>query len=133
MTEITKDHVEWAVVYRLWLMLDEPPHKQYSVTQTYALFTAILCWVMQRIRTKQDKSETDRVAQKVLDRLSREKINKEPWDVAVTARIARIGALAVGVPTPSNFEKRRPDQVLIALRDAVAHGDARNVIPFNCG
>jgi hypothetical protein len=72
MTEITKDHVEWAVVDRLRRMLvEEPPHPKFNVTQTYALFTTILCWMMERIRIRPHEIATpdDRIAQKLFGTL----------------------------------------------------------------
>jgi hypothetical protein len=60
MAEITKVHVEWAVVGRLRLLLEETPHKKFNVTQSYALFTSILCWVLQHIRTP-DKEDDAKI------------------------------------------------------------------------
>ena len=48
--EITEDQMEWATVHRMREMLVNV-HDKYKVTHTYALFTTILCWVMQRIRS----------------------------------------------------------------------------------
>jgi hypothetical protein len=46
-------------------------------------------------------------------------------------RIERIGSISVAVPAAENFEKHKIHRFLINLRDATAHGDARNVSPFN--
>ena len=128
MTQITKDHVEWAVVGRLRLMLEEPPHATYNVTQAYSLFSAILCWVMQHIR-----SPTDRIAHRLFESLSEVTITNDPWLVhsAPAERIERIGPYNVKVPAPVGFEMHTVDRFLINLRDATAHRDARNVSPFN--
>ena len=47
---ITDEDMEWATVDRMRGMLVKV-HDDYKVTHTYALFTTILCWVIQRIRT----------------------------------------------------------------------------------
>ena len=72
MTQITADHLEWAVVDRLRLMLDGPTHEKFNVTQTYAYFTAIICWVMQHVRISVDRIKTpgDQRAQKLFKVLS---------------------------------------------------------------
>ncbi len=45
---IVDQHVEWAVVNRLKAMLDAPPKTRFNVTQSFALFSAILLWTKQR-------------------------------------------------------------------------------------
>ena len=95
MTHLTNDHVEWAVVGRLRLMLEEPPHEQFNVTATYALFTTILCWIVQHIQipTHKIKSPDDRIAHQLLEIFSEGAIADEPWRINVTptARIERVG------------------------------------------
>ena len=135
MTEITPDHVEWAVVNRLQKMLEQPAHDSFNVTETYALFTATLCWVMQRIRIPETniRSKADQIAHILYNKLSDAKISADPWSVHVapTPRITAINSHAVSIPAPVNFETHSVSRFLINLRDATAHGDARNVAPFN--
>jgi hypothetical protein len=116
-------------------MLEEPPHQTFNVTQTYALFTAAICWVMQRIRTYEINSRDDRIAHSLLEKLKRASVSSDPWcvHVAPTARIESVGATSVAVPPPQGFETHTAARFLINLRDAAAHGDARNVKPFNIG
>jgi hypothetical protein len=45
---IADEHVEWAVVNRLKAMLDAPPKTRFNVTQSFALFSAVLLWTKQR-------------------------------------------------------------------------------------
>jgi hypothetical protein len=132
-TKITDNHVEWAVVDRLRCMLEEPPHQSYNVTQTYALFTTVLCWVVQRIRipTHEISTQDDRIANKLFKTLSAAGAVDEPWRIPVSGRIERIGAISVPVPAAVDFEEHTIRRFLINLRDATAHGDARNVLPFN--
>jgi hypothetical protein len=135
MTQITADHLEWAIVGRLRRMLEEPPHQLFNVTQTYALFTTIICWVTQHIRIpdKEIKTLADQSAHKLLQTLSQAAIANDPWHIHVASmpRIERIGSHTVKVPAPVNFEAHSVDRFLINLRDATAHGDARIVSPFN--
>jgi hypothetical protein len=116
-------------------MLDEPPHEKYNVTQTYALFMTIICWVMQHVRIPANEINTpgDRSAHKLLEALSLAAIGDHPWgiNVAPVARIERIGSYTVKVPAPEKFESHTVRRFLINLRDATAHGDARKVSPFN--
>jgi hypothetical protein len=135
MSDITKDHLEWAVVDRLRLMLEEPPHQTFNVTQTYSLFTSVLCWVMQRIRIKSSDivSKHDKIAHNLFRQLKDTSIDVEPWRIHITPteRIERIGTTGVRVPAPQGFKAHTAERFLINLRDATAHGDARNVEPFN--
>ena len=75
---ITDEHMEWATVHRMRDMLVNV-HDDYKVTHTYALFTTILCWVMQRIRTN-GNGRIDRRAQSVLETLEKELISDQPWE-----------------------------------------------------
>jgi hypothetical protein len=67
-------------------MLEEPPHEKFNVTQTYALFTTVVCWVVQRIRVKsnESKNENDRLAAKVFDELSVQSIDEKPWAIQLS-------------------------------------------------
>jgi len=135
MTQITNDHVEWAVVSRLRRMLEEPPHQKFNVTQAYALFTTILCWVLQhtRIPSHEIKSDNDKIAHRLWENFSDRAIADDPWCVYVKPieRIELVGNKSIRVPPPRNFEEHTVDRFLINLRDATAHGDARKVQPFN--
>jgi hypothetical protein len=128
LTAITDDHVEWAVVDRLRRMLQSPPHPEFSVTNSYALFTSILCWTVQRIRAG-DSAEGD----KLLGKLEGRKVEEPPWSISTTSPevvpISDAGASKVG-PFP-DFAGRNVYQFIIDLRNAVAHGDARRVKPFH--
>src|SRR6266852_1424217 len=124
-----------AVVGRLRLLLEETPNERFNVTQSYALFTSILCWVLQRIRVPEDDnvSQDDRNAHKLFRTLSEMPIKDDPWRMHVlpTPRIVSIGSHTMAVPASENFEAYSAFQFMKALRDATAHGDARNVSPFN--
>lgn len=121
MTEITRDHAEWAVVDRLRAMLNETPHAEYNVTQSYGLCVAILAWVMQRIRTHDDRSVEDQVAKALKVKLERQKVEAAPWE------------LITNDSAQSDFKDFSSFDFLKWLRDASCHGDARKVFPENLG
>lgn len=123
--EIRDDHVEWAVVDRLRKMLKNPPSTEFNVTQTYALFVSILCWILQRIRSK-ECSDVDKLVANVLEKLQSHRIEDAPWSIPTD----RVDTQVEIGPFPE-FAGRTAKQFLIALRDAVAHGDARNVRPYH--
>ncbi|MBK6594592.1 MAG: hypothetical protein IPG23_18865 [Burkholderiales bacterium] len=125
MTEITRAHAEWAVVDRLRAMLNEPPHAQYNVTQSYGLCVAILAWVMQRVRTPENaaNSQEDCAAISVKAALEGQSVEALPWSL-------KTGGLG---PVNSDFLGFTAFNFLKWLRDASCHGDARQVFPVNSG
>jgi len=134
MTEITKEHVEWAVVDRLRQML-ERPSEEFKATETYALFTSTLCWVMQHIRIPPGDAHhaKDRSVRELLAKLETTPASAPPWNIQTlhTGHIRREGLRGVAIPPARNFAEHNVARFLKNLRDATAHGDARNVSPFN--
>ena len=125
---ISQEQMEWATVDRMRDMLVNV-HEDYKVTHTYALFTAILCWVMQRIRS-QGHSALDRRARSVLAVLENEEISDAPWDI--WTRRDQVREPGVRRPGPfTDFDGFNAARFLIALRNATSHGDARNIRPVN--
>jgi hypothetical protein len=137
MTEITKEHVEWAVVDRMCQMLVAPPSKNFGVTETYALFTTTLCWVLQHIRIEEaeDQSGKHQAARQLHSQLKSVMACDPPWSVHTnsTPRVDQLNGKGISVPTSKGFEGCSVAKLLIALRNALAHGDSRNVLPFNQG
>ncbi len=132
MTEITDDHLEWATIDRLREMLASV-HEDYKVTHTYAIFTASLCWILQRIRNNGDQPYDCR-ARALRDELAAERAVAEPWNLRADG----------DDPHLVNFNFRPASEVqrvgdlsmldlLIAMRNATAHGDSRTVLPVNEG
>jgi len=135
MTEISERHVEWATVSRMREMLPNV-RRDFKITQTYTLFTGILCWTIQRIRWGEDTTEIAVSMSALRQRLA---------DIPFGGFAPRLHP----APAPASasrdmscndltaFEKtgRHKDalSVLIALRDVVAHGDARRISPLNRG
>ena len=129
---ITDEHMEWATVHRMRDMLVNV-HDDYKVTHTYALFTTILCWVMQRIRTN-GAGRIDRRAQSVLETLKNELISDQPWGIWTIG--ANDQQMAQDIPRHGpflEFDEFTAARFLTALRNATAHGDARNIRPVNRG
>jgi len=64
---IADTQVEWAVVNRFKAMLDDPPKTKFNVTQSFALFTAIVLWTKQRawVRDQRLPSHADEAARAV--------------------------------------------------------------------
>ena len=133
MGQIPQQHAEWAVVDRLRQMLEEP-EGPYLTSQSYALFSTILCWVTQHMRVHRNYQFTpgDRAASALLTALRNEPVTADPWCIW-TEPAARIGEGGVPIPRPEGFEHHDAARFLINLRDAMAHGDARNVKPYNHG
>jgi hypothetical protein len=108
-------------------MLEAPAHAEFNVTQTFALFSSILCWTLQRIRIpdKDIKTVGDRAVAGLRKKLERP-IADDPWRMQ-TERVV----LSAKVPGAKNFDGHDALRFLKNLRDAMAHGDARTVEPFN--
>ena len=128
MTEITRNHAEWAVVDRLRAMLNEKPHAKYNVPQSYGLCVAILAWVMQRVRTRESETNSpeDRAAISMKTALDGQSVEALPWGLTT-------GGSEETLPTNGDFKGFTAFDFLKWLRDASCHGDARQVIPMNSG
>ena len=128
MAEITPDIVEYATVERLRNML-KTVKEDYKVTECYALFTALLCWVMQRIRTDDDHGVHDLLARAVRSELEASGIEEEPWAMKPALERARGGHVELN--DLGKFGEITAFEFLLALRNAVAHGDAGEICPVN--
>ncbi len=129
---INDEHMEWATVDRMRDMLVNV-HDDYKVTHTYALFTTILCWVMQRVRTS-GNGHLDRQARSVLAVLKNEQISDQPWEIWTTENNERHEVQDLPPHGPfKDFDDFNAARFLTALRNATSHGDARNIRPINRG
>lgn len=106
--EIRSEHAEWAAVHRLALLLEEG-HPEYKLTHAFGLFVPILCWTVQRLRAPDMRQHA------LVRNLEAEDARQHPWDA------------------PHQFNGLSALKYLIALRNCVGHGDARNVRPANRG
>jgi hypothetical protein len=109
-------------------MLTEAPHAEYNVTQSYGLCIAILAWVMQRIRTPEDKAQSpeDRAAISVKKTLNLQRVDALPWGL-------RTDGIESKSPDHGDFKGFTAFNFLKWLRDASCHGDARQIAPVNHG
>ena len=133
MTEITEQHREWATVDRMRDMLDSV-RRDYEITQTYTLFVGILCWTLQRIRSDDDGTQLTQRFRALHTKLEGEPVGQFAKRLrAVPRPISPQSEIAFN--DLSLFEQMDPNpkslSVLVALRNAVAHGDARRVLPLN--
>jgi hypothetical protein len=128
---IAEEQMEWATVHRMRNMLMNV-RGDYKVTHSYALFTTILCWVMQRVRAS-SRDDIDQRARALLQELQNEQISELPWNIW-TGSDPRAEARRFGPEGPfAEFRGFDAARFLTALRNATAHGDARNIRPFNRG
>jgi hypothetical protein len=130
MGEITEDHLEWATVDRLREMLASV-HDDYKVTHTYAIFAATLCWIMQRIRNNGDQP-SDLRAKALHDELALEKATSEPWAFRSMGGEPLLSDFMFLPASPiQNLDDLSVLELLVAIRNTVAHGDGRTVTPLN--
>lgn len=112
MGHILQHAAEYETVRRLAEMLVSAK-EEYKATESYALFTTIVCWVMQRARTPVNRNDqADRQAREVGIALQGSRISGEPWSLN-------------SIPDMTAFD------FFIAVRNAVAHGDGRQIRPLN--
>jgi hypothetical protein len=124
---INPDHVEFAVVERLKLLLETSGQSAFNVTSTYSFFVPIVCWTVQRMRALPKDEATE-----VLEKLNQEALDSSPWLIptSIPSMTSFHEALPLRVGPFSDFADRSVGQFLIDIRNAVAHGDARCVRPF---
>lgn len=137
---ITDAHVEWAIVNRLKAMLDAPPPTDFNVTQTFALFSAVLLWTKQRgwvagdnAELRPNATEADRRAHAFRQGMRGDKIVDDPWRLPQVAPRLEPVEDAGDAPRPINvdFHDMTAEAFFRWLRDALAHGDGRNILPLH--
>ncbi|MEQ1714817.1 MAG: hypothetical protein ABL907_02320 [Hyphomicrobium sp.] len=132
---ISDDQVEWAVVHRLKAMLDNPPKTEFNVTQAFAHFTAILLWTKNRARIGDRNPRPDDPGVELRDRLDGATIFDAPWHLskvhpAFPKAPANEFQPEVGAIN-GDFEGMTAAQFIKWLRDALAHGDGRSILPLH--
>ncbi|RNF33972.1 hypothetical protein [Paracoccus methylarcula] len=81
MGQIEEHASEYETVRRLAEML-KSTKEDYKATESYALFATIVCWVVQRARTKADSARPqDHQAREVGIALQAARISDAPWSV----------------------------------------------------
>lgn len=136
-------NVEWAVVSRLKAMLDKPPRTRFNVTQSFALFSAILLWTKQRTWVGGDQADrpawftdADHAARNAREMLRTVSIFDAPWGLARVR--PRFRPLDERDPVDlsaeqinDDFEGVTAEQFIKWLRNALAHGDGRTIRPLH--
>ena len=108
--EIRDNQVEWAVVARLRDLLEASSASEFEVTEAFAHFSTIICWVTQRMRTKGD-SASDRAAIRFYEDMRRKQLSD--------------------VPGGFSGPQMHVAEALIAIRNACAHADGTSVQPLH--
>jgi|ERR1700688_1338122 len=132
---ILNEHVEWAVVNRLKAMLDDPPKTKFNVTQSFALFSAILLWTKQRawVSDRRLARPSDHAARAVRAALEATNVFEPPWLLSQSLR----EATTVNEPgiragrINADFKDMTAEEFIKWLRDALAHGDGRTIKPLH--
>jgi hypothetical protein len=140
---IADKHGEWAIVNRLKAMLDAPPKTKFNVTQSFALFSAILLWTKQRSWVGGDAkdrparlNEADHAAREAREALRAASIFDPPWSLSKERpRFGRAQERDVSdfarERINTDFEGMTAEQFVKWLRDALAHGDGRTIKPIH--
>lgn len=138
MVEIRNEDYEWAAIDRMAKMLAQP-HPVFKTTHTYSSFATILCWTVQRVRTLPIHPGTDLEARKkpqhdqnfsVFDAIQLEMLGKSIEDFFGQLPKATEG-LNILTTKDTVGENITALAFAVALRNAVAHGDGRQVKPVN--
>lgn len=106
--QITEDQVEWAVILRLRDMLRSSEQAEHDVTLAFALFSSIICWIAQRMRTK-GSGKNDFAARQFHERM----------------KAQRFGQFGPGEPG----DEQSVASAIILIRNGLAHADGSSVQP----
>jgi hypothetical protein len=135
---IADEHVEWAVVNRLKAMLDEPPKTKFNVTQSFALFTSLLLWTKNRAWVAGGDHEreffddpADQAAHDARRELRRQFICGDPWWLSRQSPRLPTGFPVREENINADFDAMAAEDFFKWLRDALAHGDGRNISPIH--
>lgn len=141
MVSIREEHAEWATVQRMGEMLSRADG-EFEVTLAFSLFTGILCWTMQSLRP--DEHDRDRISNAMRDcakgiaglPISRFlKVQPRELDIPTGSDFGNINRVFLNnfkdFRDPRTGEQFNAFRCLLALRNAIGHGDAKRVIPVN--
>ncbi|MEX1206399.1 MAG: hypothetical protein WEB85_14235 [Dongiaceae bacterium] len=128
MTEIRKEHVEWAVVDRLRTILERTSQDEFEVTHAFALFSAICGWVRQHLGAFGSESEWPKGLEKLCL-----PITCREWGLPGNAAYgaAEIWPFSGAPKVKMDLSACTAWQFLVWIRNAMAHGDARSVQPIH--
>jgi hypothetical protein len=143
MVEISDDHVEWAVVNRMKNILEAPSVTKFEVTQSFAVFTTILMWAKNRIWVDGNKTgkvvslaPSDIASRETRNQLRGERICGPFWHLSrVSPELISVNAKYTARKEQSeinsDFDSMTAEDFFKWLRDAIAHGDGRNIRPIH--
>lgn len=115
---------EWMIVDRWKRILLDSAQSDFAVSESYAALTAILAWVLQRIRTNQsDPSPATKAALEV----------KQVLEQQSAIDFYRTAQAPIPNSVQHDFHSCNALGLLKWLRDGLCHGDARTVTPVNRG
>jgi hypothetical protein len=138
---IMNGHVEWAIINRLKAMLDEPPATKFNVTQTFALFSAVLLWTKNRgwvagnnVGNLNFADAADQAAHNFRQLLGNEVITSQPWSLPLPEPRFTVAGEHEGIaanPINGDFKDMPVEDFVKWLRDAFGHGDGRTIRPLH--
>ena len=140
---IADEHLEWAVVNRLKAMLDEPPKTNFNVTQSFALFNAVLLWTKNRAWVAGYKGErqnwsnqADHKAHNAREAMRDTNIIEAPWLLSLKRPRLKMDDRDGDFPGENaeinvDFVGMTAEAFFKWLRDAIAHGDGRSIKPIH--
>lgn len=123
---IANEHVEWAVVNRLKAMLDHPPQTDFNVTLGFSLFSTILLWTKNRMWVQAINGPADDQAAAARGKLGEALIIEEPWNLS-----RQFPPNHVPGEVNADFSTMKAADFFKWLRDALAHGDGRTILPLH--
>jgi hypothetical protein len=109
--EVQDSEIEWAVIARLRHILDASSEREFEVTEAFAAFSSIVCWIAQRMRPK-GTSPMDNAARRFYSAMDKRSLHDAPGAPKYVSDIT----VAIAI---------------VEFRDALAHADAQNVRPLN--
>lgn len=138
---IMDGHVEWAVINRLKAMLDDPPPTKFNVTQTFAIFSAVLLWTKNRgwvagnnVANTNLADAADQAAHTFRQLLGKEVITSQPWSLPLCEphfALLTKGVKPAASPINGDFNNMPVEDFVKWLRDAIGHGDGRTIRPLH--
>jgi hypothetical protein len=109
--QIQESEIEWAVIERLRNILEASAKREFAVTEAFAAFSSIICWIAQRMRPR-GTSPSDNAARRFYTAMNKRSLRDAPGKLHFGADITV--AMAI-----------------IKVRRALAHADAQSVRPLN--
>lgn len=126
--EIKPEHIEWAVVDRLRMMLKRTSHDEFDVTHAFAVFSVICGWVRQRVGAFASDSEWP----SGLDTL-RMSVASPTWGLPnnVACGKACVKLHAGGNKVEIELSNCSAWEFVVWVRNTMAHADQRGVWPIH--